>query len=110
MDALLVVHMQVGLLTGEPKHDLRGVLERINRLSARVRAESGQVILIRHCGGRGDDFEPQTPGWEFLPDLARSPQDTVMPDDLERSVCRDRFAKPAERNPAEPGSCHGLGD
>jgi nicotinamidase-related amidase len=82
MDALLVVHMQVGLLTGKPKHDLRAVLDRINRLAAKVRAESGKVILIQHCGGRGDDFEPHAPGWEFLPDLARSPQDLVMPTTL----------------------------
>ena len=30
MDAMLVVHMQVGLLSGKPKHDLRGVVDRIN--------------------------------------------------------------------------------
>ena len=34
MDAMLVVHMQVGLLGGKPKHDLRGVVDRINRLAA----------------------------------------------------------------------------
>ena len=82
MDALLVVHMQVGLLNGKPKHDLRGVLDRINRLAAKVRAESGKVILIRHCGGRGDDFEPQAPGWEFLPELVRKPDDIVLPTTL----------------------------
>ena len=81
MDALLVVHMQVGLLSGEPKHDLRGVLDRINRLAARVRALSGTVILIQHCG-RGDGFEPRTPGWEFLPDLARKPDDIILPTTL----------------------------
>ena len=82
MDALLVVHMQVGLLTGKPKHDLRAVMDRINRLANKVRAESGKVILIQHCGGRGDDFEPQTPGWEFLPELVRKPQDIVLPTTL----------------------------
>jgi nicotinamidase-related amidase len=82
MDALLVVHMQVGLLNGRPKHDLRRVLDRINRLAAKVRAESGKVILIRHCGGRGDDFEPQAPGWEFLPELVRKPDDIVLPTTL----------------------------
>jgi nicotinamidase-related amidase len=82
MDALLVVHMQVGLLNGKPKHDLRRVLGRINRLAAKVRAESGKVILIRHCGGRGDDFEPQAPGWEFLPELVRKPDDIVLPTTL----------------------------
>jgi nicotinamidase-related amidase len=39
MDAILVVDMQVRLLNGEPKHDLRGVIERINRLA---------VSIIRH--------------------------------------------------------------
>jgi nicotinamidase-related amidase len=82
MDALLVVHMQVGLLAGKPKHDLRGVLDRINRLATKVRAASGKVILIQHCGGRGDDFEPQAPGWEFLPELVRKPQDIVLPTTL----------------------------
>jgi nicotinamidase-related amidase len=82
MDALLVVHMQVGLLAGKPKHDLRGVLDRINRLAVKVRARSGKVILIRHCGGRDDDFEPQAPGWEFLPELARTPQDIILPTTL----------------------------
>ena len=37
MDALIVVDMQVGLLNGEPKHDLRGVIARINHLAAKVR-------------------------------------------------------------------------
>ena len=52
MDAMLIVDMQVGLLNGDPKHDLHGVIERINRLAARVRARSGRVIFIRHCDGR----------------------------------------------------------
>ena len=87
MDAMLVVDMQVGLLNGEPKHDLRGVIERINRLAAKVREESGTVILVQHCGCTGDDFEPQTPGWELLPELARDPADVVV-----RKNLNDPFA------------------
>jgi nicotinamidase-related amidase len=82
MDAMLIVDMQVGLLNGAPKHDLRGVIERINRLAAKVRAQSGRVIFIRHCGRKGDDFEPQTPGWQFLPELLRDPADIVVQKDL----------------------------
>jgi nicotinamidase-related amidase len=82
MDAMLVVHMQVGLLSGKPKHDLRGVVDRINRLTARVRAQTGKVILIQHCGDKGDDFEPQTPGWQFLPELVREPADIIVPTTL----------------------------
>ena len=71
MDAMLVVDMQVGLLNGEPKHDLPGVIERINRLATKVREQSGTVTFVQHCGRKGDDFEPQTPGWAFLPELLR---------------------------------------
>jgi nicotinamidase-related amidase len=87
MDAIIVVDMQVGLLNGKPKHDLHGVIERINRLTARVRDQSGSVILVQHCGGKGDDFEPQTPGWAFLPELLRTPTDTVV-----RKTLNDPFA------------------
>ena len=62
MDAMLIVDMQVGLLKGDPKHDLPDVIDRINRLAAWVRARSGMVIFIQHCGDTGDEFEPQTPG------------------------------------------------
>ena len=82
MDAMLVVDMQVGLLNGEPKHDLRGVIERINRLAAKVREQSGTVIFVQHCGRKGDDFEPQTPGWAFLPELSRDPSDVVVQKEL----------------------------
>jgi nicotinamidase-related amidase len=82
MDAMLVVDMQVGLLNGKPKHDLRGVIARINQLATKVRAQSGKVIFIQHCGCKGDDFEPQTPGWQFLPELLRHPADIIIPKDL----------------------------
>jgi len=82
MDAMLIVDMQVGLRNGAPKHDLSGVIERINTLAASVRAQSGKVIFIQHCGGKGDDFEPQTSGWQLLPELPRDPADIVVRKDL----------------------------
>jgi nicotinamidase-related amidase len=87
MDALIVVDMQVGLLNGEPKHDLHGVIERINRLAAKVRERSGTVIFVQHCGGKGDDFEPETRGWALLPELHRIPADIVI-----RKTLNDAFA------------------
>jgi nicotinamidase-related amidase len=87
MDAMLVVDMQVGLLNGKPKHDLRGVMDRINRLAGKVREKSGRVILVQHCGRKGDDFEPQTPGWAFLPELLRDTGDVVV-----RKKLNDPFA------------------
>ena len=87
MDALIVVDMQVGLLNGEPKHDLPGVIARINHLAAKVRERSGTVIFVQHCGGKGDDFEPETPGWVLLSELHRDPADIVV-----RKTLNDPFA------------------
>ena len=78
MDALIVVDMQVGLLNGGPKHDLRGVIARINRLAAKVREQSGMVIFVQHCSGAEDDFVPDTPGWALLPELDRAGTDIVI--------------------------------
>ena len=95
MDVMLVVDMQVGLLNGDPKHDLDAVIERINRLAAKIREQSGTVIFVQHCGGKGDDFEPETPGWALLPELDRDPADIVIAEDPQRSLCRDRPRRPA---------------
>lgn len=78
MDAMLVVDMQNGLLKGLPKHDLDGVVDRINSLGTKVRCNSGVVIFVQHCGPAGDDFEPETHGWEILPKLQRKPTDIVI--------------------------------
>ncbi|MGX4806110.1 isochorismatase family protein [Bradyrhizobium guangdongense] len=78
MDAIIVVDMQVGLLNGAPKHDLQGVVRRINLLTAMVRERSGKVIWIRHCGKPGDGFERDAEGWSFLPELDRHTDDAVI--------------------------------
>jgi len=78
VDVIIVVDMQVGLLDDAPKHDLQGVLDRINALAAMVRRGGGKVIWIRHCGQPGDGFERQTPGWEFLPALIRDADDIII--------------------------------
>jgi nicotinamidase-related amidase len=82
MDAFLVVDMQVGLLAGQLKHDLPELIDRINRLAAMVRTQSGKVIWIRHCGPAGDDFEPNKQGWAFLPELLRADSDITVPKTL----------------------------
>ena len=56
MEAVIVVDMQVGLHDSGPKHDLAGVIGRINALNAAVRRRGGKVIWIRHCGTPGDGF------------------------------------------------------
>ena len=78
MDVIIVVDMQVSLLNGAPKHDLPGVIDRINLLTNVVRAGAGTVVWIRHCGRPGDDFAPNAPGWAFLPTLDRHQDDVVV--------------------------------
>ena len=77
-DVLIVVDMQVGLLDGPPKHDLKGVIQHINALAAMVRRLGGLVVWIRHCGKAGDGFEPGSKGWAFLPELDRQPGDVIV--------------------------------
>ncbi len=78
MDAIIIVDMQVGLLSGPPKYDLQGVIQRINLLTTMVRRQSGKVIWVRHCGKVGDIFERHTERWSFLPELIRDPGDLMV--------------------------------
>jgi nicotinamidase-related amidase len=87
MDVMIVVDMQTGLLAGPPKHDLPGVIGRINQLAAMVRERSGMVIWIQHCGRPDDDFAPSKPGWSFLPEMDRRQADIVV-----RKTLNDPFA------------------
>jgi nicotinamidase-related amidase len=87
VDVAVVVDMQVGLLAGDPKYDLQGVIGRINAVNGAVRRRSGTVIWIRHCGAPGDGFERGAPGWAFLPELERRSADLVV----EKSM-NDAFA------------------
>ena len=76
-EVLIVVDMQAGLLDGSPKYDLEAVINRIN-VVADIVCRAGKVVWIRHCGKTGDGFEPHTPGWAFLPELRRRPDDLVV--------------------------------
>lgn len=78
VDALIVVDMQEGILLGEPKHELLGVIERINRLAARVRSDAGTVFFVQHDGIPGDPFAPSEPGWPILASFERAPEDRLV--------------------------------
>lgn len=78
MDVLLVIDMQEGLRLGGAKHDLDGVVARINALARRVRTRGGRVVLIRHVGPDGDPFAPEAPGAAFLAGLERHSADIVI--------------------------------
>lgn len=57
MDVLVVVDMQEVILKGAAKHDLLGVIERINHLAEKVRREGGCVVYIRHAGEPNAEFD-----------------------------------------------------
>ncbi len=78
MDVIIVVDMQVGMLNGAPKHDLPGLVSRINALTTMVRDDGGHVIWIRHSGNADDGFERHGRGWKFLPDLVRMQDDLIV--------------------------------
>lgn len=78
MDVLLIIDMQQAMVQGSPKHDLPGVVERINRLADRVRDRGGRVIFIQHDGAPGDDFAPFSPGWELLREMRPRSEDRVV--------------------------------
>jgi nicotinamidase-related amidase len=78
MNAMIVVDMQVGLLQGPPKHDLEGVIARINALAAMVRQKAGTVVWVRHRGRPGQDFAPDRPGFALLPALDRRDNDLTV--------------------------------
>jgi nicotinamidase-related amidase len=68
--ALIVIDMQQGsFTTGTPRHDAEGLVDRLNRLAARVRAAGGVVLYVQHDGPPGDPHHPSQPGWRLLPGL-----------------------------------------
>lgn len=100
-DVLVVVDMQVGLLDGPPKHDLMGVIRRINAVAAFVRGQGGAVVWIRHCGKTGDGFVRHEPGWSFLPELDRQPEDLEIEKTLNDSFAGTALQETLQRLAAE---------
>ncbi|WP_089934325.1 cysteine hydrolase family protein [Candidatus Entotheonella palauensis] len=78
MNALLIIDLQVGAPDDPPRLDLARVMERINQLAQATRESDGLVIFIQHDGPPGHRLEPQTPGWELLPELDRCPADVIV--------------------------------
>lgn len=78
MDVLLVIDMQEASMSGGDKHDLHGVIQRINRLAGRVRSRGGCVVFVLHDGKEGEPLEPFTPGWEVVRTLERRAEDRIV--------------------------------
>jgi nicotinamidase-related amidase len=77
--ALVVIDMQQGMLAGPtPKHDVGGLVTRVNRLAAEMRAAGGVVVFVQHDGLPGDPFHPDQPGWHLLADLEVQTGDRII--------------------------------
>lgn len=77
--ALIVIDMQQGSFTAaSPRHDSAGLVQRLNRLAARVRAADGTVVFVQHDGPVGDPHHPDAPGWHLLPGLEVREGDVVV--------------------------------
>jgi nicotinamidase-related amidase len=77
--ALLIIDMQVGSFgEGSDRHDVPGLIARLNTLAERVRARGGNVIFIQHDGPSDDPHHPGKPGWEILPEIKRRAEDQVV--------------------------------
>jgi nicotinamidase-related amidase len=66
--ALLIVDVQQALFS-TPRFDGPGLIDRLNGLSQRFRANREPVIFVQHCGPEGDPLHPSQPGHALFTDL-----------------------------------------
>lgn len=77
--ALIVIDMQRGSFGKDARrHDVPGLIGRLNALARRVREAGGTVIFVQHDGPEGDPHHPSQPGWALLPELGRLPADLIV--------------------------------
>lgn len=86
MNVLLIIDMQEASFAGGDKHDAAGVVDRINRLSGRVRRNDGRIIFVQHDGTGDEGLLPHSPGWMILASLVRCDTDIVV-----RKTINDAF-------------------
>lgn len=77
--ALLIIDMQVCHFPPDDlPHHAQEVLEVDRGLIDRARAKGVPVIFVQHCGAKGGEYEPGTPGWQMHPLLAPREGETVV--------------------------------
>jgi nicotinamidase-related amidase len=75
---LIIIDMQQGLFASLPRFDAAHLVERLNAMAGRVRANGGKVIFVQHDGPAGDCLDPKASGWRLLPDLDCQPSDVIV--------------------------------
>jgi nicotinamidase-related amidase len=77
--ALIIIDMQQGSFTeSSPRYDAQNLIERLNKVAARMRGAGGLVIFIQHEGPVGDAHHPDSPGWQLLSGLKFQEGDIVV--------------------------------
>lgn len=70
LSALLIIDMQVGLLHGpEQVFERARIVENINALIDKARADSMPVIAMRHTGPQGSPLAVGSPLWQLAPEV-----------------------------------------
>jgi len=78
MKALLIIDMQKASFTQTERHDVEGVVHRINELASRLRKTGNRVIFVQHDGNETDGHEAHTEGWEILDELVKEKDDLLV--------------------------------
>lgn len=66
--ALLVVDVQTALVEAHPYNE-ETLIKNIKELIENCRKNSIEVIYVRHDGGKGDELEPGTRGWDIFGEI-----------------------------------------
>lgn len=74
--ALLIIDVQQALFD-PPPFEAQAVIQRINALAERFRAQGRPVFLIQHQTAEGA-LQAGSPGWAFASGLQQQPEDTVI--------------------------------
>lgn len=78
-DALLVVDAQVGLLRGEfDVSQPERVVANMSNVLDKARTRGADVVFMLHNGDEGGALEPNTPGWQVVPELAPRSGELVL--------------------------------
>ena len=79
MYALLILHMQVGLLHGPDKPQAgEALLETLNSLLSKARIADAPVFFARHIGPPGSPIEPGSPLTQLVPELVPQGDEVIF--------------------------------
>ena len=76
-EALMIVDMQTALVAGHPWHETQ-VVQNIRALLQSCRRAGIPVIYVRHDGGKGDELERGTDGWQIDTSFATQPGEVIF--------------------------------